>query len=119
MTLDIMYSQIIQEERHLNSMRLHEERAPTLGLSTTTYSQQTLSRPTEQESATKFTRPATACTHCGRTGHNTSTCFQLVDFSEWWTDKRKSNGGRGSDRLVQGRGRGGRGSGFRANNNSS
>lgn len=115
-TLDTVYSQIIQEERHLNSMRSQEERAPALGLSATASSHQMVSRPTEQASATKFTRPATACTHCGRTGHDTSTCFQLVGFPEWWTDKSKSNGGRGSDRMVRGRGRGGRGSGSRANN---
>ncbi|CAN7114835.1 unnamed protein product, partial [Brassica rapa subsp. narinosa] len=43
-------------------------------------------------------------------------CFQLVGFPEWWTDKSKSTGGRGSDKTIRGRGRGGRGSGFRANN---
>lgn len=111
MTLETVYSHIIQEERHLNSMKVNEERISAVGLSATTSS-----RPLEQASATRFTHPSTACTHCGKTGHDATNCFQLVGFPEWWTDKSKLTGGRGSDKTIRGRGRGGRGSGFRANN---
>ena len=117
LSLEAIYSQIIQEERHLNSMRNNDERIPTVGISTTT--QTSIPRSTtEQAAAAKFTRPTTVCTHCGKTGHESTSCFQIIGFPEWYTERNKTTGGRPSrgHGSETGRGRGGRGSGFRANN---
>lgn len=117
LSLEAIYSQIIQEERHLNSMRNNDERIPTVGFSATTQTSVPRST-TEQAAAAKFTRPTTVCTHCGKTGHESSNCFQIIGFPEWYTERNKTTGGRSSRGRGSetGRGRGGRGSGFRANN---
>lgn len=103
-----------------------EERTPAVGFSATTPTSSSLQQPpsqsTKQSSATRFTRPSTACTHCGRTGNDSASCFQVKWFTEWWTDKTKTNGGRGAERSARGRGSDmGRGcvscgSGFRTHN---
>ncbi|KAL1205522.1 Retrovirus-related Pol polyprotein from transposon RE1 [Cardamine amara subsp. amara] len=94
-------------------MRSMEDRVPVMGFSTTTQSS------TVQAATTRFPRSTLVCTHCGKTGHETSNCFQVIGFPEWWNDKGKSSGGRGSRGRGfnnQGRGRGGRGSGVLAKN---
>ncbi|ESQ37179.1 hypothetical protein EUTSA_v10002805mg, partial [Eutrema salsugineum] len=93
--LDMVYSQIVQEERYLNVMRGAEERIPVMGLSATTQPQplQHSAPKTEQAAAAKFSRPTTMCTHCGKTGHEATSCFYLIGFPEWYNDK-KSNSGR-------------------------
>ncbi|XP_056860888.1 uncharacterized protein LOC130509183 [Raphanus sativus] len=126
LNLESVYSQIIQEERHLNVMR-HEETTPVLGMSTTMQSpqpsQQSLTNA--QAAATRVARNNSVCSHCGKQGHEVSQCFQVIGYPEWWGDQNAKpttgrgtdRGGRGRGRDTQGgRGRGGRGSGFRAYN---
>lgn len=116
-------SQIIQEERHLNAMR-QEEKTPDLGMTaTTTQPSQTMTNA--QAAAVRFARNNSVCSHCGKQGHEASQCFQIIGFPEWWGDKSaKPPTGRGTDKggrgrgldTQGGRGRGGRGSEFRAYN---
>ena len=121
LNVDSVYSQIIQEERHLSAMRTSDDKIPAVGFSATIAS--SLVQPTvtnAQAAATRFTKSPTVCSHCGKQGHDSTICFQVIGYPDWW-DKNKPNGGRGGDRGtrgrdVQGRGRGGRGSGFRAYN---
>ena len=111
LNLETVYSQVIQEERHLSVMRSNEEKIPVVGLSGMTVH--------PQAAAARFTKPQVTCTHCGKTGHDSTSCFQVIGFPEWWSDKSKPTGGRGNGRgrgVDQNRGRGGRGSGFRAHN---
>ncbi|XP_010451106.1 PREDICTED: uncharacterized protein LOC104733201 [Camelina sativa] len=123
LNLESVYSQVIQEERHINAMRTTEDRTPIVGFSATTSasSQQNhyvSSVSSAQASTSRFVKPTIVCSHCGKQGHEASSCFQLIGFPEWW-EKDKSSGGRGGfgrgrGASNQGRGRGGRGSGFRA-----
>lgn len=110
-------------------MRNTDERAPVVAFSTTVQpssSQSSASRSNQIQAAaaTKFQRSTPTFTHCGKQGHETANCFQLIGFPKWWPDKSKTPGGRGSDRSTRGRGggydsgrgRGGRGSDFWAYN---
>lgn len=105
LNLETVYSQVVQEEHHLSVMISNDERIPVVGLSAMTVT---------QAAAARFTKSQVACTHCGKTGHDSTSFFQVIGFSEWWSDKSKPTGGRGNGRgcgVDQNRGRGGRGSG--------
>lgn len=124
LNLDSVYSQIIQEERHLNVMRGSDERTPVVGFAAATKSssQQPSSQINGQAAATRFGKSPTVCSHCGKQGHEASNYFQVIGFPDWW-ENNKTTGGRGGDKISRGRGfdkkgrgRGGRGSGFRAYN---
>lgn len=55
------------------------------------------------------------CSHCGKTGHEKSTCWQIIGYPEWMTERGGGRGGRGFSR-GNGRGSGaGRGRGATAN----
>lgn len=61
--------------------------------------------------AAHFTIKSTKCMHCGRLGHDASSCFQLHGYPDWWTESRKSLGrssgrGRGAENSNHSRGRG-------------
>lgn len=122
LNLESVYSQIIQEERHLSAMR-NDEKTPVLGMSATTQSPQAMTNA--QAAAVRFAKNNSVCSHCGKQGHEASQCFQVIGYPEWWGDKTaKPATGRGNDRggrrrgqdIQGGRGRGGRGSGSRAYN---
>ena len=128
LNLESVYSQIIQEERHLNVMR-HEDKSPAIGLSAVTQptslqqSQQIITNA--QAAAARFARNNSVCSHCGKQGHEVNQCFQVIGYPEWWGENNaKPGAGRGTDKggrgrggdSQRGRGRGGRGSGFRAYN---
>ncbi|XP_010436367.1 PREDICTED: uncharacterized protein LOC104720097 [Camelina sativa] len=69
LTLESVYSQIKQEETHLNTTRRTKDKSSVIGFSAT--------------SAT-ITKPNTSmtCTHCGRTGHEKQQCFKVVGYPE-------------------------------------
>lgn len=99
LNLDRVYSQIVQEERHLNATRSTEERSAAVAFSTNSAT---------AAAARPFTNKGTKCSHCNKTGHDVSNCFQLNGFPEWWNEK---SGGRGTGKgcgegSVRGRGRG-------------
>ena len=53
------------------------------------------------------------CTHCNKTGHKASSCFQLIGYPEWWGERPKAtrNAGRGCGNSRQNGGNNGRGRG--------
>ncbi|KAH9657507.1 retrotran gag 3 domain-containing protein [Citrus sinensis] len=59
------------------------------------------------------------CTHCNKTGHKASSCFQLIGYPEWWGERpkamRNAGRGRGNSRQNSGNNRRGRGGLARAN----
>lgn len=63
LNLDSVYSQIIQEERHLNVMRGTDDRTPVVGFSTTppVPSQQSTPQASVQPAASRFVKPSTVC----------------------------------------------------------
>lgn len=87
LNLDSVYSQIVQEERHIRAMRGCDERTPFVSFSATTTSyplQQNQPATFVQAAASRFVKSASVCSHCGKQGHETSGCFQLICFPEWW-----------------------------------
>ncbi|KAK9713537.1 hypothetical protein RND81_06G033900 [Saponaria officinalis] len=55
------------------------------------------------------------CTHYGREGHTTTTCFEIHGFPWWWPDRfrNRTQGGRAVGRGHGGQ-QGGKGTGFQA-----
>lgn len=50
-----------------------------------------------------------SCTHCKKTGHEVTSCFEVNGYPEWWSDHVKAAGkgaGRGKASQSGGRGRG-------------
>ncbi|XP_019101934.1 PREDICTED: uncharacterized protein LOC104699200 [Camelina sativa] len=49
------------------------------------------------------------CSVCKKTGHTLDTCFQVIGYPEWWSERSRGIGGfaRGGGRQGTGRGRGG------------
>lgn len=95
LNLDSVYSQIIQEERHLQATRETQEKSGVVGFFV---------------SAAVMSKQSVICSHCGRVGHEKSQCFKIVGYPEWYHEQtpsgRVSSGrGRGSNRgRVRGRG---------------
>ena len=101
------YAKIVREEERLNSTKEREIQQNAVGFTT--------KKETVDSSNTSQTRRSTQCSHCGRSGHEKSYCWQLVGFPNWW-EERSTN--RGENRAPRGRGRGGsnRTSSARVNN---
>lgn len=74
LNLEMVYSQTIQEERHLTAMRTTEDRVPTVGFSATTPTAPLRSNAA-QAAATRFGKPSTTCANCGKSGHEANSCF--------------------------------------------
>jgi len=53
-----------------------------------------------------------ACANCGRTGHEKEFCWEIVGYPDWWIERNKSGGGRGSRGRGSNTGSSGRGRGF-------
>ncbi|XP_010412622.1 PREDICTED: uncharacterized protein LOC104698950 [Camelina sativa] len=49
------------------------------------------------------------CSVCKKSGHTVDTCFQVIGYPEWWSERPRGIGGfaRGGGRQGNGRGRGG------------
>ncbi|RVW83549.1 Retrovirus-related Pol polyprotein from transposon RE2 [Vitis vinifera] len=47
-----------------------------------------------------------ACPHCHKHGHDKNNCYEIVGYPEGWLDQNKAYGGAGRSRQQAGRGRG-------------
>ncbi|KAH7534036.1 hypothetical protein FEM48_Zijuj04G0195000 [Ziziphus jujuba var. spinosa] len=47
-----------------------------------------------------------ACPHCHKHGHDKNHCYEIVGYPEGWSDQNKADGGAGCSRQQAGRGRG-------------
>ncbi|XP_019081951.1 uncharacterized protein LOC109124309 [Vitis vinifera] len=47
-----------------------------------------------------------ACPHCHKHGHDKNNCYEIVGYPEGWLDQNKADGGAGRSRQQAGRGRG-------------
>ncbi|KAH7538436.1 hypothetical protein FEM48_Zijuj03G0199200 [Ziziphus jujuba var. spinosa] len=47
-----------------------------------------------------------ACPHCHKHGHDKNHCYEIVGYPEGWSDQNKADGGAGRSRQQAGRGRG-------------
>ena len=104
--LDIgeVYAKLIREEQRLNSVKKRESQQNAVGFAT--------KKELRSDQLTPITESGrrergAQCSNCGRTGHEKSTCWQLVGFPDWWEDRSENRGGGGN----RGASRGGRGRG--------
>lgn len=85
--LDIgeVYAKIIREEHRLLLKRDQEQQQSAIGF-TTRYDTPTQSSPARGSTESNQNRPrqgSLLCSHCGRSGHEKSNCWQLVGFPDW------------------------------------
>jgi hypothetical protein len=99
--LNRIYSTMIQEERVRTITRAKEERGEVMGLAV---------QVEKNRGRGEFKDRSILCTNCNRSEHDTTDCFQLVGYPDWWGDRLKTEGrsnarGKGQHR-GSGRGRG-------------
>ncbi|XP_075483608.1 uncharacterized protein LOC142523760 [Primulina tabacum] len=92
-TLNKGYLALAQEERMKIITPAREERGEVIGLAVQTNTR--LKGRGETKDNTMI------CPKCNRTGHDSTSCFQLIGYPEWWGDRPLGEGRAG------GRGRGG------------
>ena len=95
-----VYSQITQEERHLEVTQEKPETAGAVGFSATA------------ASTTTKQNQSVSCSHCGKIGHEKHQCYKLIGYPKWFGDStsspgRSSSGRRRGSYRGRGRGRGG------------
>ncbi|XP_012847900.1 PREDICTED: uncharacterized protein LOC105967846 [Erythranthe guttata] len=100
------YAMIIQEERHRNIARSNEDRSDAVGFSAQLGSH-------ARAAAVRNKEKPGICTHCGKSGHDAKTCYQIVGYPEWWGDRPRGNEkgtprGRGGGLIGRSRGGGAR-----------
>ncbi|KAF7839822.1 retrovirus-related Pol polyprotein from transposon TNT 1-94 [Senna tora] len=87
--LNKVYSILVQEERVRIIAREKEEGSDVVS------SMALVTRTRDQK---------VVCTHCKKAGHESSSCFALIGYPEWWGDRSRGDG----KSSGTGRGRGGK-----------
>ncbi|KAH9781145.1 retrovirus-related pol polyprotein from transposon RE1 [Citrus sinensis] len=107
--LNRAYAIVIQEEQVQSMTRAKEERSKPVAFVV----------QAAQGSHDNRDKTYVLCTHCNKTGHETSYCFQLIGYPEWWGERPKAtrNAGRGHVNSRQNGGNNGRGRGGTARAN--
>ncbi|KAL9447402.1 hypothetical protein AB3S75_014964 [Citrus x aurantiifolia] len=96
------YALVVQEERHQTITRTRDVRVEAVSFAVQ-------APKAQQGAAVSFSNNAngekSVCKHCGKTGHEISSCFKIIGYPEWWTANRgKGNtGGRGQINNFAGR----------------
>ncbi|XP_021721579.1 uncharacterized protein LOC110689158 isoform X2 [Chenopodium quinoa] len=85
-TLDRAYQLITQDERIRTSTQVPDVQPPdVVGFALRTNQ----GKPKPGASENKSDRAAMLCSHCKKTGHLVSSCFELKGFPEWWPNPSK------------------------------
>lgn len=101
-SLDKAYQLVIQDERVRTSHVVVEDKpADVLG-----FSVRATSNKGRGGRAEKVDKSSLHCSHCKRSGHDSSSYFELVEYPEWWEDRSKNDGGSRGGGRSGGRGRG-------------
>ncbi|KAH9754598.1 retrotran gag 3 domain-containing protein [Citrus sinensis] len=89
--LNRAYAIVIQEEQVQSMTRAKEERSEPIAFVIQAV----------QGSHDNRDKSSILCTHCNKTGHEASSCFQLIRYPEWWGERSKAtrNAGRGPARA--------------------
>ncbi|KAH7545427.1 hypothetical protein FEM48_Zijuj01G0092700 [Ziziphus jujuba var. spinosa] len=114
-SLDRAYQLVIQDERVWLAKTVTEEKpAEVLGFAVRTGTGRgrgKMERPvcshckkTGHDSSTCWS--LVACPHCHKHGHDKNNCYEIVGYPEGWSDQNKADGGAGHSRQQAGRGRG-------------
>ncbi|KAH9764434.1 retrotran gag 3 domain-containing protein [Citrus sinensis] len=87
--LNRAYAIVIQEEQVQSMTRAKEEQSEPVAFAV----------QATQGSHDNRDKSSVLCTHCNKTEHETSSCFQLIGYLEWWGERPKAmrNAGRGRD----------------------
>ncbi|XP_010257798.1 PREDICTED: uncharacterized protein LOC104597773 [Nelumbo nucifera] len=99
--LNRAYAIVVQEEQVRTMTHAKEEKAEAVAFAAHTGKRQSEDRDKN-----------TICTHCNKTDHDVESCFQLINYPEWWGDRPKNNTrgtGRGRGGQKQRTGAGGKG----------
>lgn len=70
------YATIIQEERHRNTARSSDDRGYMVGFTVETVTQMSVAAMRSKEKQG-------TCTHCGKNGHDTKLCYQIIGYPKW------------------------------------
>lgn len=99
-----VYNKIIREEDRLNSAKIREQQQEAVGfVSRRENNSGELGGGHDALPTSQYRGKDRNCSNCGRTGHEKSTCWQLIDYPEWFTER----GGHGTRGASRGGGRGG------------
>lgn len=100
--LNIVYSRFIRAEQNINNLRATDTKQDEIGFSAK--SDIPSSSVNAAAVVSRSRDPARSCTHCKRTGHESSKCFLLHGYPEWFLEQQQQ---RGSRNNSGNRGRGG------------
>ena len=114
-SLDRAYQLVIQDERVRLAKAVTEDKpAEVLGFAVRTGAGRgrgKTERPvcshckkTGHETSTCWS--LVACPHCHKHGHDKNNCYEIVGYPEGWLDQNKADGGAGRSRQQAGRGHG-------------
>ncbi|XP_012830557.1 PREDICTED: uncharacterized protein LOC105951653 [Erythranthe guttata] len=97
------YAMIVQEERHRNIARSKEDRGDAVGFAAQL-------GPNVRVAAIRGKEKLITCGQCGKSGHESNACYQVIGYPEWWGDRprERERSDRGRRGGAVGRGRGGR-----------
>ncbi|GJT64366.1 retrovirus-related pol polyprotein from transposon TNT 1-94 [Tanacetum coccineum] len=98
--LNKIYSTLVQEERVKTLVSTKEERGEVMSFAVNT-APRSYGRGDRKEE--------NKCTNCNRTRHESSRCFEIIGYPEWWNERPRPSG------QAPGRNKGGRGDGVKAN----
>lgn len=100
-----VYNKIVREEDRLNSAKTREQQQDAVGfVSRRDNNNGDVSGGrggARDEFGSQNRGKDRSCSNCGRTGHDKSTCWQLIGYPEWFTER----GGRGTRGSSRGGGR--------------
>ncbi|KAL4561341.1 hypothetical protein LXL04_033506 [Taraxacum kok-saghyz] len=100
-SLDKAFQLVVQDERVRTAQASFEDKPPeVLGFSVRANLNKGRGRGGDRPDKSHL-----SCSHCKKTGHESSNCFELVGYPEWWEDRSKNDGG-GRGGRSGGRGRG-------------
>lgn len=92
-SLDRAYQLVTQDEHVRIAKAVSEEKPPdVVGFAIRTgigRGKDTRSDGTKD----KLDKSLLSCTHCKKSGHIASSCFELIGYPEWWPNQSKVNGG--------------------------
>ena len=109
-SLDRAYQLLVQDERVRHAKPMPEEKPPdAVGFAV----RSSMGRDKPDFSGDQRDKPDKShlqCTHCKKSGHLVSRCFELIGYPDWWPNSSKAQGGgagRGKPSSTTGKGHSG------------
>ncbi|CAO2838307.1 unnamed protein product [Amaranthus hypochondriacus] len=110
-SLNTVFSKAITEERNLSLLRSNDRKTEAIGFATQVHSQNRTSKGRgmfNRGTGSTSQSNGLICTHCHKSGHDQSHCFELIGYPDWWYVENRV-AARGCDGIRNSRGsRGGK-----------